>query len=64
MVFEDADHRNNNSIRQQLEDLFDRDWNSQYAQPLNASCSSLRAPKGFFARAQIIPPLQLHHVHA
>ncbi|XP_058793368.1 5'-3' exonuclease PLD3-like isoform X2 [Phymastichus coffea] len=64
MVFEDADRRNNNSIRQQLEDLFYRDWNSQYAHPLNASCSNLRASKGFFARSQIIPPLQLHHVQA
>lgn len=31
MIFEDVGDKNNNSIRQQLEILFLRDWNSRYA---------------------------------
>lgn len=35
MVFEDVGQKNEESIRQQLEDIFHRDWNSRYAHPLN-----------------------------
>ncbi|XP_046592774.1 5'-3' exonuclease PLD3 isoform X2 [Neodiprion lecontei] len=35
MVFEDVGNKNEESIRQQLEEIFHRDWNSQYAHPLN-----------------------------
>ncbi|XP_063987276.1 5'-3' exonuclease PLD3-like isoform X3 [Diachasmimorpha longicaudata] len=41
MVFEDADHNNSYSIRQQLEEIFLRDWNSPYAHSMNASCFNL-----------------------
>ncbi|OXU24626.1 hypothetical protein TSAR_006066 [Trichomalopsis sarcophagae] len=64
MIFEDADRHNENSLRQQLETLFERDWNSPYAHPLNASCAMLRAPKSFSARSQLVPPLHSHHVPA
>ncbi|XP_024936685.1 phospholipase D3 isoform X2 [Cephus cinctus] len=35
MLFEDNSQKNQNSIRQQLEDIFHRDWNSPYAHSLN-----------------------------
>ncbi|KAK0072788.1 hypothetical protein PV326_014112, partial [Microctonus aethiopoides] len=44
MVFEDDGHKNNQSIRQQLEDIFHRDWNSSYAHLLNASCLNNLVP--------------------
>lgn len=44
MVFEDVGHKNNQSIRQQLEDIFHRDWNSSYAHLLNTSCLNNLVP--------------------
>ncbi|XP_012270908.1 phospholipase D3 isoform X2 [Orussus abietinus] len=38
MVFEDVGSKNQDGIRQQLEGIFHRDWDSSYAHPLNASC--------------------------
>ncbi|XP_023247850.1 phospholipase D3-like [Copidosoma floridanum] len=37
LVFEDASSKNQNSIRQQLEDVFERDWNSQYSYSLSCT---------------------------
>ncbi|VVC29656.1 Phospholipase D/Transphosphatidylase,PLD-like domain [Cinara cedri] len=37
IVFKDVDHWNNNTIRDQLEEVFLRDWNSKYVFPLNVS---------------------------
>lgn len=37
MVFEDAGHTNRENIRQQLEDIFHRDWTSEYAHYLNTT---------------------------
>nr|XP_050851450.1 5'-3' exonuclease PLD3-like isoform X4 [Vespula vulgaris] len=34
-VFEDVGHKNHGSIRQQLENIFNRDWNSKYSFLLN-----------------------------
>lgn len=39
-VFESVGHQNNDNIRQQLENIFHRDWNSQYSFPLNISEAS------------------------
>lgn len=65
LVFEDADRKNVNSLRQQLEAVFERDWSSPYAHPLNASCYNLRTPKGLFGRSQFAPPLHSpHHAFA
>uniref|UniRef100_A0ABD2XDW7 PLD phosphodiesterase domain-containing protein n=1 Tax=Trichogramma kaykai TaxID=54128 RepID=A0ABD2XDW7_9HYME len=58
VIFEDADPRNDNSIRDQLEAVFVRDWTSDYAHPLNASCENLLIPKKTLLRSQIVPPLQ------
>ncbi|XP_046741298.1 5'-3' exonuclease PLD3-like isoform X2 [Diprion similis] len=38
MVFEDVGNKNEESIRQQLEEIFHRDWNSRFAHPLNKTC--------------------------
>lgn len=46
MVFEDVGPNNNTeSIRQQIEDLFNRNWMSQYAHPLNTTQSERLAFK-------------------
>jgi len=39
-VFESVGHQNGDSIRQQLEDIFHRDWYSNYSFSLNTSESS------------------------
>lgn len=36
-VFESVGHQNNDNIRQQLENIFHRDWYSNYSFPLNIS---------------------------
>ncbi|XP_011638332.1 phospholipase D3-like isoform X1 [Pogonomyrmex barbatus] len=36
-VFESVGNENNDNIRQQLENIFHRDWNSKYSVPLNMS---------------------------
>lgn len=36
-VFESVGHQSNNNIRQQLENIFHRDWYSNYSFPLNIS---------------------------
>jgi hypothetical protein len=64
LVFEDADRKNVNSLRQQLEELFVRDWSSPYAHPLNGTCHNLRMAKGPLGRPQLVPPLYSHHVSA
>ena len=56
MIFEDADQKNENSIRQQLEDVFLRDWSSPYAEYSNSSCWNLRASSNS-SRIQYVPPL-------
>ncbi|XP_011499625.1 PREDICTED: phospholipase D3-like [Ceratosolen solmsi marchali] len=62
LVFEDADRKNVNSLRQQLEAVFERDWSSPYAHPLNGSCYNLRMAKGLSGRPQLVPPLYTHQV--
>ncbi|XP_048516236.1 5'-3' exonuclease PLD3-like isoform X2 [Athalia rosae] len=44
MVFEDVGHKNENGIRQQLEEIFLRDWESKYAHPLNETYSDRENP--------------------
>lgn len=39
-VFESVGHQNNDNIRQQLENIFHRDWYSDYSFPLNISEAS------------------------
>ncbi|XP_015125176.1 phospholipase D3 isoform X2 [Diachasma alloeum] len=63
MVFEDADHNNNHSIRQQLEEIFLRDWNSPYAHSMNASCFNRREEQTK-PKINHFMPFQSHHIRA
>ncbi|KAJ8688433.1 hypothetical protein QAD02_024228 [Eretmocerus hayati] len=58
MVFEDADGKNNNSLREQLEAVFQRDWTSQYSHPSNVSFEVLKSPSPELGRS----PMRSAHV--
>ncbi|XP_033212010.1 phospholipase D3-like isoform X2 [Belonocnema kinseyi] len=62
-VFEDFDHKNKDSIREQLEEVFHRDWNSPYAHTWNGSCWNLLGEKIFNSRGYL-HPTHSHHVPA
>ncbi|XP_011315372.1 phospholipase D3 isoform X2 [Fopius arisanus] len=63
MVFEDADHNNSHSIRQQLEEIFLRDWNSPYAHSMNASCFN-RLDEQTKPKINHFMQFQSHHIRA
>lgn len=46
-VFETVGQQNMNNIRQQLENIFHRDWYSEYSFPLNISDTPLEKSWGF-----------------
>lgn len=42
LILEDVGHNNTNSIRQQLKDLFQRDWTSRYAYSVDTELPNAR----------------------
>ncbi|XP_044014381.1 5'-3' exonuclease PLD3-like isoform X2 [Aphidius gifuensis] len=63
IIFEDVGDKNNNSIRQQLEELFLRDWNSPYAFSLNATCNN-PIDEQFRSKISYFLPFHGHHIRA
>ncbi|XP_043286812.1 5'-3' exonuclease PLD3-like isoform X2 [Venturia canescens] len=64
MVFEDVGHKNVNSIRKQLEDIFNRDWNSAYAHSLETPCPMKESLTRATPRSDFMLPPNSHHVPA
>ncbi|CAD6213375.1 GSCOCG00004039001-RA-CDS [Cotesia congregata] len=64
LILEDADHKNNESIRQQLEDVFLRDWNSPYSYPLNTTPTASRIRSAVKNKMNYFLPYYHHHIHA